>query len=191
VTVRTALVACVLALTACASGGDDRSDAGPPEVDAALGDGGAGTDGRASDGATVDGSGGDGGGGSCAGPPDRDLEPNNGPTGASPIPTQASFRLPNLGICSSGDVDYFTLTVGAGAHINARIEFSHAAGDLNLALLDAAATQLVFSDNSSAAMTPALETVDRTGLGAGKYYLRVQGKDAQTLSPYTLVVTVN
>jgi len=190
--VRTALVACVLALTACASGGDDRSDAGPPEVDAALGDGGGGPDGRAADGATVDGSGGgDGGAGTCAGPPDRDLEPNNGPTGASPIPTQASFRLPTLGICSSGDVDYFTLTVGAGAHINARIEFSHAAGDLNLALLDAAATQLVFSDNSSAAMTPALETVDRTGLGAGKYYLRVQGKDAQTLSPYTLVVTVN
>ncbi len=190
-TARTALVACVLALAACASGGDDRSDAAPPEVDAALGDGG-GDGGRTPDGALVDGSaGGDGGGGTCAGPPDRDLEPNNGPTGASPIPTQANFRLPNLGICSNGDVDYFTLTVGAGAHINARIEFSHSAGDLNLALLDSAATQLSFSDSSSAAMTPALETVDRTGLAAGKYYLRVQGKDAQTLSPYTLVVTVN
>lgn len=162
------------------------------EVNAALGDGGGGPDGRAGRRRGVDGGGGGGdGGGTCAGPPDRDLEPNNGPTGASPIPTQASFRLPNLGICSSGDVNYFTLTVGAGAHINARIEFSHSAGDLNLALLDAAATQLSFSDSSSAAMTPALETVDPRGLGAGKYYLRVQGKDAQTMSPYTLVVTVN
>ena len=117
--------------------------------------------------------------------------PTSPPSGASPIPAQQNFRLPNLGICSSGDIDYFTVTVGGSAHINARIEFSHAGADLNLALLDAAAAQLRFSDSSSAAMSPATETVDLTGAAAGKYYLRVAGRDAQTMGPYTLLVNIN
>ena len=175
----------IVLLAGCASGGGSDDDAALPESDGATGDGGI-TDARPADAAQ-----GDAAGGTCAGPPDRDLEPNNGPTGASPIPAQQNFRLPNLGICSSGDIDYFTVTVGGTAHINARIEFSHAGADLNLALLDAAATQLRFSDSSSAAMSPATETVDLTGAAAGKYYLRVAGRDAQTMGPYTLLVNIN
>jgi len=102
-------------------------------------------------------------GGDCV---DDLLEPNDSAAEAFPLTAGTE---PGLQLCSN-DEDWFTVYVLAGGSLLASIDFSHAAGDLDLALLDPAGAVLDYSYSTSDN-----ELVGADGLSAGWYYLRVTG----------------
>jgi len=118
---------------------------------------------------------------------DDDFEPNNKAEAATQI-TEGVFA--NLSICDTQlspiDEDWFKLLMEAGEHVDATIEYNHAAGNLDLPLY--AATDLT----KPAVYAPVdgnEETVAFTAPQAGTYYLRVVGTEAWKYAvPYTLEV---
>jgi hypothetical protein len=109
---------------------------------------------------------GEGGGGSCT----DDFEPNESPGTARAI---TAGQTVSAQICAS-DADHFAVTVGAGGRIDARLEFVHATGDLDLELLSPTGTRAAIAQGTSN-----VEAISATGLGAGRYVLRVYGFSGQ------------
>ncbi|MEZ0230728.1 MAG: pre-peptidase C-terminal domain-containing protein, partial [Planctomycetota bacterium] len=68
------------------------------------------------------------------------------------------------------DDDWFKVTVSATGKLEAKIDFRHVEGDLDLVMTDANGTVLKKSESTSDK-----ETVTATGLAAGTYYVRVFG----------------
>ncbi|MCC6999181.1 MAG: PPC domain-containing protein [Deltaproteobacteria bacterium] len=140
--------------------------------------------------ATIDTSVPDGGadaGVSCVGPPDRDFEPNDSTAAAVQLPPQ-HYVVDFVGICSQDDADIYWAMLTGGQRLTLRLDFAHIAGDLTLAVLDNASSQLRFSDGSST--TDNFESIDITNIPGGKYYFKVKGKDPGVRNTYTLTLDV-
>ncbi|MFI5381185.1 MAG: clostripain-related cysteine peptidase [Tepidisphaerales bacterium] len=92
--------------------------------------------------------------------------------------------LPNLSIHSTTDVDYYKLTLGAaGTAANyVQIDFSDAAGDLDMQLLDSQGNVLATSNGTSDSERVSLN------LPAGTYYVGVYGYNGAT---NTYAMTIN
>ena len=99
---------------------------------------------------------------------------------------------PDLSICDTAaspvDIDWFKLQMAAGEHVDATIQFIHAQGDLDIALLFDGKYKL----NEAASYTAGIgdtEKVSYTSTSAATYYLAVFGTAAGTYSvPYSLSV---
>ncbi|MCC7000153.1 MAG: PPC domain-containing protein [Deltaproteobacteria bacterium] len=124
---------------------------------------------------------------SCDGPPDRDFEPNDSTAAAIQLPAQ-HYVVDSVGICSQDDADMYWAMLTGGQHLTLRLDFTHTAGDLTLAVLDNAASQLRFSDGSS--MSNNFESIDITNIPGGKYYFKIKGKDPGVRNTYTLTLDV-
>ncbi|MBW2703136.1 MAG: PPC domain-containing protein [Deltaproteobacteria bacterium] len=97
---------------------------------------------------------------------DDNMEPNDTRATAFPV-TDRTYD--DLMLCS-GDVDWYSVEVGANAEIMAAIDFTNAAGDLDLELLDENGQVL----NGSYSYGDS-EVVGMAGLDAGTYYILVYG----------------
>ncbi len=126
--------------------------------------------------------------------PDR-YEPNDSLEDLADRPAGRPFS-PNLGPCNPkrviedlnlllGSDDYFSFyandTGGPGDFV--RIDFAHADGDLDLALLDAGGKEVARS-----AGTENREVIPLEGRPEGWYHVLVTGKDGATNTSYRLVV---
>ncbi len=80
------------------------------------------------------------------------------------------------------DDDWYKVTVSAAGKIDAKIEFRHVEGDLDLVLTDANGTVLKKSESTSDK-----EQVTATGLAAGTYYVRAYGYNGAKAA-YTLTI---
>jgi V8-like Glu-specific endopeptidase len=97
------------------------------------------------------------------------------------IATAREVGTPYVGayaIDEAGDEDFFAFTTSGGS-IDVSLAFSHAAGDLDMYLLDASGSQV----GSSTSVSDREQIV--TSLGAGTYYVRVIGYSGAT-GDYTL-----
>ncbi|WP_017715519.1 pre-peptidase C-terminal domain-containing protein [Kamptonema formosum] len=101
--------------------------------------------------------------------------------------TGSAYNLSDLSIHQPGDVDWFRFDVPEGGTAGTLgINFNSAEGDLNLEVRDAS-QQLVANPVT---VTDAGEQISLEGLAAGRYFVRVAGADATTVSPsYALAVT--
>ena len=92
---------------------------------------------------------------------------------------------PSLSIHSRSDADWFkfTLPAAAGADDYAKITFSDALGDLDMALYDSRGRMVDYSDGATDQ-----EQIGLDGCGAGTYYLRVYGYGGVTNPAYTLAI---
>lgn len=99
---------------------------------------------------------------------------------------QGLFSATGLSIHQGTDQDWFRMQTAARIVFDsmARIDFSHARGNLELRLYNAAGTEL---DASTTAND--FEEVGLAGLAAGTYYLRVSGTGGAVNPDYTLRVT--
>lgn len=98
------------------------------------------------------------------------FEPNDTPLAASPVATTAS------GIICPGDEDWFALPDGAA---RARLDFSHAEGDLRLETFSADGLALALSDSAS----------DSEELPAnGAAFVRITGANSSISATYTLTI---
>lgn len=91
----------------------------------------------------------------------------------------------NLTINNSTDADYFRFYMPATGSAGdlVRIEFSHAAGDLDMRLLNSAGGVLSTSEGTSN-----IEQISLSGRAAGYYYVHVYGWNGATSPNYTLTV---
>lgn len=107
-------------------------------------------------------------------PGDR-LEANNSIATATQISRDQT--LSDLSIHDGADEDFFEITVPAGTIGSSsefvEINFTHAAGDLDLELQDPSGVVVDFSETTSD-----VERISLEGLGAGTYYVRVYGFDS-------------
>lgn len=114
-------------------------------------------------------------------PPDA-IEANNSLATATLLSGQ-SQTLRSLSIHTPSDVDYFRLTsVGTGT-AQVTIDFSHAAGNLDLRLLDASGKQL-----SASTTTTNRETITANLTRGTTYYVQVNSVGGATNGNYTLTV---
>ncbi len=104
--------------------------------------------------------------------------PNLGPVGPR-------ITLPALSVHLSGNSDYFRFySAGTGTSSDSvRIDFSDAAGDLDMRLRDGNGTILVTSDG-----TIDREVILLSGRPAGWYYVQVYGYQNVTNPSYTLII---
>lgn len=113
---------------------------------------------------------------------DNTLEPNESDTGAPNLP---AGTYDNLRICP-GDRDYFGVIIPQGYALTARATFSHAQGDLDLALTDASrqtvARAFSSSDNE--------ELVYFNNTNSQSFVLNVRPFDDQTSVPYRLELII-
>jgi hypothetical protein len=112
------------------------------------------------------------------------FEPNNNAAEASTL--GGSFSADGLTI-TTGDVDIFRLDVVAGARIAASIAFTHAAGDLDVALYagSLAGTAIAKSDSATDDESIVVENA-----AAGTYYFVVYGYNG-AVNTYDALVTVD
>ncbi len=91
----------------------------------------------------------------------------------------------NLSIHSSSDIDWYKVTTaGTGSSSSGvRIDFTHAQGDIDMALYDGSGHQLAVSDGSSDS-----EQLSLSGRAAGTYFVKVYGYSGATNSNYTITV---
>jgi len=104
------------------------------------------------------------------------FEPNNSPAAASAV-SEGTHE--GLEVCS-GNEDYYELTVPGGGALTARIEFTHASGDLDMELYD--------GTNKIASSTSSNNAEEVSVSAAGTYTLRVYGYNGAA-NTYTLTVT--
>jgi hypothetical protein len=116
----------------------------------------------------------------CAPPPaceDDDREDgDDDPAGATPVSAE-----PVAGVVCGGDRDWFALDVEAGCAVRALLDFTHADGDLDLYLVDAAGGEVTRSATAGDG-----ETIDSAVAEAGTYYLVVDLFDVAGRNTYTL-----
>lgn len=120
-------------------------------------------------------SGGTTGGGSSA---DDAFEENDTRAAAAAV---AAGSYPNL-YC--GDDDWFKVGVPASGSLTVRVDFAHSEGDIDMVLQNASGTELGKSDS-----TANFESIAKTGLAAGDYFVRVYGYSGAK-AKYALAVTV-
>ena len=72
-----------------------------------------------------------------------------------------------------------------GRTLTVNVTFTHSAGDLDVELLSSAGARLHASEG-----TTGTETVTKSGLTAGYYYVRVFGYDGASNS-YSIAATIN
>ena len=114
------------------------------------------------------------------------FEPNDTPATATDLGAVAGLKtLGGLSVHKPGDADWFRFTTaGPGtATSRARIDFTAAAGDLDMGLYDAAGKVLARSEGASGT-----EWVSLAGLPAGAYSVRVYGFAQATSPDYTLTL---
>jgi hypothetical protein len=117
--------------------------------------------------------------GTCA-PDAREL--NDTPAQASPLRGVEDW--PGLTACPD-DQDWFRIQLTAGARLQARITFSHAAGDLTLSLLGANASTIL----ATSASLDDDEEIDQVASANGVHYLLVTAAPGQW-NAYRLTVEV-
>lgn len=83
------------------------------------------------------------------------------------------------------DNDYYKIEVPANGSLTVKIEFKHSEGDLDMRLYSPSNSKIAGSESTSNE-----ETVSKTGLSAGNYYVRVFGYNGAKAS-YDLTVTVS
>ncbi len=88
-------------------------------------------------------------------------------------------------VCGGGDNDYYKVYVQNGRTLTVNVTFTHSAGDLDVELLSSAGARLHASEG-----TTGTETVTKSGLTAGYYYVRVFGYDGASNS-YSIAATIN
>jgi hypothetical protein len=114
--------------------------------------------------------------GECA---DANREPNNSSNTATFLASLGNY---SLEICYPGDVDHLSILVPAGERLRATIQFSHAEGDLDAALLDPDGGTVVESkgyDNSEVLL------MDFDAPVSGRYIVGVVGHGG-AVNRYTL-----
>ncbi|MFH2006750.1 MAG: PPC domain-containing protein [bacterium] len=118
------------------------------------------------------------GGGGGGNPTCTDGFEPNGSAAAATAVSEGTYQ--NLQICPS-DQDWYAITASAGQTIVVRAEFSHATGDLDMALYNAANEQVGIGQS-----TDDNEEIS-SAASAGTYTLKVYGYNGAT-APYALVV---
>lgn len=93
------------------------------------------------------------------------FEPNDDFASATPV---ESGTYPNLSI-QPGDIDVYAVDLRAGEPLSAEITFSHAAGDLDMALVDPTTERVLAVSDS----TTDDESISYVAPEAGTYYLVV------------------
>ncbi len=128
---------------------------------------------------TVSATGGSAGGGSGGGAVSGDdsFEENDSRSQARAV---AAGSYPGL---ACNDDDWFAVALPGPGSISVRIDFRHSEGDLDLVLEDASGRQLAASESTSDR-----ETVSKSGLAAGTYYVRVYGYNGARAA-YSLTVS--
>ncbi|MDF1667430.1 MAG: PPC domain-containing protein, partial [Planctomycetota bacterium] len=106
------------------------------------------------------------------------FEPNNSRTAAKVL-TPGDY--PTL---ECNDDDWFKVVLTAQSKLSAKITFQHSDGDLDFLFTDSAGTKILSSES-----TADIESVEKSGLAAGTYYLRVFGYNGAK-APYALNFTV-
>lgn len=114
-----------------------------------------------------------------------DARPEGGPNSPNLGPVNPVRIVSNLSIDSATDVDWFRFYVNhTGAAVDAvQIQFTHAAGDLDLELLDDGGAPVAASQGTGNS-----EQISLSGLAEGWYYARVFGKNGATNPAYQLIV---
>jgi hypothetical protein len=116
-------------------------------------------------------------------------EPNNTISKASDLGAiDGAKTWPSLSIQSRSDTDWFKFTLpaaAAGAGDYAKITFSDALGDLDMALYNSRGRMVDYSDGVTDQ-----EQIPLDGCGAGTYYLEVYGYRGATNPAYTLAIGV-
>jgi len=113
-------------------------------------------------------------------------EPNNTMSKAHDLGAiDGAKTWPSLSIQSRSDTDWFkfTLAAAAGADDYAKITFTHALGDLDMALYNSRGRMVDYSDGVTDQ-----EQIPLDGCGAGTYYLEVYGYRGATNPAYTLAI---
>ena len=107
------------------------------------------------------------------------------PAWAAPRTVSGTVSLPSLSIHTGTDVDYFRfVTAGPGVSGNSvRLDFTHAAGDVDMRLYDVQGVEL----RASTGVTNS-EEVSLSGLAAGTYYVKVYGFAGAT-NNYSMRIT--
>lgn len=114
-----------------------------------------------------------------------DVRPEGGPNSPNLGPVNPQRVVPSLSVHLPTDVDWFKFYVndtGAAGDL-VQIQFNHAAGDLDLELLDESGAQVAISQGASNG-----EQISLAGVPEGWYYARVFGKNGATNASYNLVV---
>jgi hypothetical protein len=114
-------------------------------------------------------------------PPDR-LESNNTLASATTL-TGVDQALSGLSIHTATDVDYFRITSRGNGPATFTIQFSHANGNLDLRLLDAAGKTLASSSSTSNQ-----ETINANLVRNGSYYVQVLSAAGATNAAYSLSI---
>ncbi|HWO26976.1 MAG TPA: lysyl oxidase family protein [Kofleriaceae bacterium] len=114
-----------------------------------------------------------------------DARPEGGPNSPNLGPVNPQRVVQALSIDSTTDVDFFKFyanhTGSSGDFV--QIQFTHAAGDLDLELLNASGMPVAISQG-----TTNTETISLAGRPEGWYYARVFGKNGATSASYQLTV---
>lgn len=118
-------------------------------------------------------------------PADR-FEPNNSIVLSSTLGTVTTpMQLSNLTIHNTSDVDFYDFQIDATGAVGdyVQIDFMHAAGDLELRLLDSGGQIL-----ASSATANNFERISLQGRSAGKYYLQVLGEKNAVSPDYLITI---
>lgn len=121
----------------------------------------------------------------CSLPEDGNAMCDYGTNNSITLATQLASAELDAKVCAGGDNDYYKVYVQNGRTLTVTVSFTHAAGDLDVELLSSSGQQL-----HSSAGTGNTETVTKSGLTAGYYYVRVFGYNGATNS-YKIKATVN
>ncbi|MCU1369045.1 MAG: hypothetical protein JWO77_239 [Ilumatobacteraceae bacterium] len=118
---------------------------------------------------------------------------SSGPACAAQDTNEPNDSLATAAVATSGlaissrtcrrDVDYFGVPVLQGQSVGSSLLFTHAQGDLNMALFDPSGVQV-----ASATSTANNETINHTAAKTGIYVIEVSGKDGAA-NTYSLTMT--
>ena len=119
-------------------------------------------------------------------PPSLDaFEPNDSFATAVGLDGSTDSLLQNLSIHAAGNDDYFSVTPENAGLLTFGIDFDHAAGDLDIELLDAAQNRLALSETVTNA-----EQVTIDAIAGETYVLRVYGYNDAVSADYDLTLDV-
>jgi len=120
----------------------------------------------------------------CVCQSDNGFENNNTCAKATPI-TPATY--PDLGICTGGDQDWYSIQLLAGQTLTVKASFNHALGDLDLYLYKQGNCVGYLASSSTSA---SVESISYTSTTQSTYLIRVVGYNASVSNAYSLEVVV-
>ena len=116
-------------------------------------------------------------------PPGGDnFEANNGFAAASTLTPPQDFLYENLSVHTADDEDYFRVTATDTGDLTFKLDFDHAAGDLDMRVYDADQNQLAISQSVTNT-----ESVTVAAQAGEQFYVRVYGYNDAT-NDYSLLV---